>query len=74
MKVICIERCFYSQGLKRFEEDKEYNLDQSQLNEILDAGMGKYFADELGESLADRKSESTETAKKAPATGEHKGK
>ena len=77
MKVICRERCFYSQGLKRFDEDQEYDLDKDQLKDLLDADMGKYFTDELGESLADRKAKASnppETVKTAAVTGEHKGR
>ena len=77
MKVICIQSCFYSQGLQRFDEGKEYDVDQKRLKEISDNDMAKYFTDELGESLADRKAKASnppETVKTAAVTGEHKGR
>ena len=72
MKVICITRCFYSKGLKRFDEDEEYDLDQDQLKEILDADMGKYFSDELGEPLTSYTEKPPKDTAKAPAKQEGK--
>lgn len=52
MKVVCIESCFYSKELQRYDEGKIYDMGQEQLKKLKAADMSKYFTDEQGESLA----------------------
>ncbi len=52
MKVVCIESCFYSKELQRYDEGKIYDMNQEQLKKLKAADMSKYFTDEQGESLA----------------------
>ena len=52
MKVVCIESCFYSKELQRYDEGKIYDMNQEQLKKLKAADMSKYFTDEQGVSLA----------------------
>lgn len=48
MKIVCIETCFFSKGMKKFDEGKTYDVSPEDVKALNSAGQLKRFTTELG--------------------------
>jgi hypothetical protein len=48
MKIVCIETCFFSKGLKKFDDGQTYEVSPEDLKALNSAGQLKRFTTESG--------------------------